>query len=313
MTKDINLFDLGCLVQVSVGMWSARKMLTKADLQKVGVDPRGVPDDICNLGRKLLVPKEEIAKFTSHRAAGPLVPGQVVVPVRHRLGVLRARPPRCPMSRSAWRLSNHSTLQAVDSFIGRFEQMKEVIQARHPEFWSRCLRPHYPRDAASLRERFYFKYFVFKVAGLGETQEMIGRGGDGHARGRSGTDPLLKEQMAHEVGEFVEQAVGTLRQETVRFCDLVMARVNGTPLEGEDEPKKLTGRSLVCFKKYVEWFQQMNLFGDDQIETMLAGVSANVSRSVLQPDQSPDASRCSSRSRSGWRRSASWQRPRTAK
>jgi len=48
-----------------------------------------------------------------------------------------------------------------------------------------------------------------------------------------------------------------------------MARVNGTPLEGEQEAKKLTPRSLGCFRKYVDWFKQMNLFGDDQIEKML--------------------------------------------
>jgi hypothetical protein len=65
MTKDINLFDLGCLVQVSIGMWSARKMLTKEDLRRVGVAPEGVPDDICNLSRKLLVGQV--------RRAGPFI------------------------------------------------------------------------------------------------------------------------------------------------------------------------------------------------------------------------------------------------
>jgi hypothetical protein len=282
MTKDINLFDLGCLVQVSVGMWSARKMLTKADLKKVGVDPRGVPDDLCNLGRKILVPKEEVAKFTSIEqqarsflsrwafqfgiGSAYFVPATALPDVQERLEDLKSQ-----------------YAQAVDSFLGRFEQMKEVIQARHPEFWSRCLRPHYPRDAASLRERFYFKYFVFKVAGLGETQEMsVEEAMTTHAAVQERTR-LLKEQMSHEVGEFVEQAVGTLRSETVRFCDLVVARVNGTALEGEEEPKKLTGRSLICFKRYVEWFQQMNLFGDDQIESMLADFRST----YLDPFSSP--------------------------
>lgn len=282
MAKEINLFDLGCLVQVSVGMWSARKMLTKADLQKVGVDPTGVPDDICNLGRKILVPKEEIAKFTSIEqqarsflgrwafqfgiGSAYFVPATALPDVQDRLEALK-----------------NEYMKAVDSFIGRFEQMKETIQARHPEFWSRCLRPHYPRDATSLRERFYFKYFVFKVAGLGETEATsVEEAVAMHAAIQERTR-LLKEQMSQEVGEFVEQAVSTLRTETVRFCDLVMARVNGMPMDGEEEPKKLTGRSLVCFKKYVDWFQQMNLFGDNQIESMLS----EFRQTYLDPFTSP--------------------------
>lgn len=268
MTKDINLFDLGCLVQVSIGMWSARKMLTKADLQRVGIDPVGVPDEICNLGRKLLVPREEVAKFTciEQQARAYLakwsfqfgigsayfVPATALPEVQTRLEELRSQ-----------------YTELVDSFIMRFEQMKAAIQVKHEEFWRKCLRPHYPRDAASLRQKFYFKFFVFKVAGFGETQEMsVEEAIAMHAAVQDRTK-VLKKQMAEEVGEFVQQAVNTLRQETVRFCDLVAARVNGRPLDGETEPKKLTARSLGCFKKYVDWFSQMNLFGDDQIESML--------------------------------------------
>ncbi len=282
MTKDINLFDLGCLVQVSIGMWSARKMLTKQDLSKVGIDPTGVPDDICNLGRKLLVPRDEISKFTCIEqqarcylskwsfqfgiGSAYFVPATALPEVQERLEDLK---------------SQYSVL--VDSFITRFDQMRATIQAKHEEFWRKCLRPHYPRDAASLRAKFYFKYFVFKVAGLGETQEMSVEEAMAMNAAVQERSKVLKRQMAEEVGEFVQQAVSTLRQETVKFCDLVAARVNGTALEGEEEPKKLTARSLGCFKKYVEWFGQMNLFGDDQIESMLQ----EFRQTYLDPFSSP--------------------------
>jgi len=282
MTKDINLFDLGCLVQVSIGMWSARKMLTKEDLRRVGVDPEGVPDDICNLGRKLLVPKEEIARFTcieqqarSYLAnwsfqfgigSAYFVPAHKLPDVQARLDALKAQ------------YNN-----VADQFISRFNEFKSQIQAAHPEFWEKCLRHHYPKSASKLRDRFYFRYFVFKVAGLGETEEMSVEEAMAMHSAVQERSKQLKQQMAEEVGKFVEQAVGTLRMETVKFCDLVMARVNGHVLDGEEQPKKLTGRSLACFRKYVDWFRQMNLFGDDQIESMLEEFKST----YLDPFSSP--------------------------
>jgi len=35
----INLFEVGCLVNLKIKMWSGRKMLTRADLVRVGYDP----------------------------------------------------------------------------------------------------------------------------------------------------------------------------------------------------------------------------------------------------------------------------------
>jgi len=67
---------------------------------------------------------------------------------------------------------NKQFTELVNSFMKRFEEMKFRVQERHPDFWNKCLRLHYPRDTKALRDKFYFKYFVFRVAGMGETQEM---------------------------------------------------------------------------------------------------------------------------------------------
>jgi hypothetical protein len=79
----------------------------------------------------------------------------------------------------------------------------------------------------------------------------------------------MKKQMRAEVDKFVEQTVGILRAETVRFCDLVTARVNGAPYGDEEQPKKFTPRSLTCFQAYVDRFRKLNIFGDEKIEQML--------------------------------------------
>lgn len=282
MTKDINLFELGCLVQISIGMWSARKMLTKEDLRRVGVDPEGVPDGICNLGRKLLVPKEEIAKFTQieQQARSYLANWSFQFGIGSAYFVPA---PKLPEVQAKLDSLKEQYNQIADQFIGRFNELKSTIQSTHPEFWEKCLRHHYPKSASKLRDRFYFRFFVFRVAGLGETEEMSIEEAVAMHSAVQERSRMLKQQMAEEVGKFVEQAVGTLRQETVKFCDLVMARVNGQALEGEEQPKKLTGRSLACFRKYVDWFRQMNLFGDDQIESMLDDFKST----YLDPFSSP--------------------------
>src|SRR6187549_1730037 len=58
--ETINLFDLGCLVSLKIGAWSGRRMVSRADLVSVGIDPNALPSDLVNYGRKLLVSKEEI-------------------------------------------------------------------------------------------------------------------------------------------------------------------------------------------------------------------------------------------------------------
>ncbi len=266
----INLFELGYLVDLSIGSWSGRKMITMRDLRKLGFDTTKLPPAITNPGRKLLVPKQELLVINriEQRARTYLdqwsvpfgignshfVPLSVLPEVEEQLKDLRAE-----------------FLAAVDSFIARFDQMKQAVNDAHPEFWENCLKDVYPPDPTVLRDRFRFRWFFFKVAGAGVTAEGVtleeAQAADRLARER---EREMRERMQAEVGNFVQEYVSALRGETVRFCDLLSARINGTPFEDEAAPKKLTPRSLKYFRKYVDRFRQFNIFGDDEIEKMLA-------------------------------------------
>ena len=294
----INLFELGYLVDLSIGSWSGRKMITMRDLRKLGFDTTKLPPAITNPGRKLLVPKQELLVINriEQRARTYLdqwsvpfgignshfVPLSLLPEVEEQLKDLRAE-----------------FLAAVNSFIARFDQMKQAVNDAHPEFWENCLKDVYPPDPTVLRDRFRFRWFFFKVAGAGVTAEgdgwpmSFGHGGADDARGnvprpaeilnsptsKGGGPPdrvarererEMREKMQAEVGNFVQEYVSAMRGETVRFCDLLSARINGTPFEDEDKPKKLTPRSLKYFRKYVDRFRRFNIFGDDEIEKMLA-------------------------------------------
>jgi len=264
----INLFDLGTLVNLKVRMWSARKMITRTDLISVGYDPSKLPEDICNLGRKLLVPKAEIQALTriEQRARKALerfsvpfgissshfVPIKMLPTVEGQIGELK-----------------NEFFILVDNFIARFDKLKETIQNSHPEFWDKCLKNHYPSDPKALRKRFQFNWYTFRIAGMGSIEETSVEEIMARQNVQTEREGELRQQMQTEVGEFVGEYVKSMRNETIRFCDLMTARISGKPFGDETDAKKLTPKSISCFRKYVDRFQQMNIFGDVEIETML--------------------------------------------
>ena len=270
----INLFDVGCLVNLKIKTWSGRKMLTRADLVRVGYDPDNLPEDIVNLGRKLLVPKEELHHLTQieqlarkalYRWSTPFgisnshfVPAKMLPTVEAQVKDLK-----------------EEFFKRVDSFIVRFADLKQKVQDSHPEFWDKCLKGHYPADPQALRRYFQFDWYTFKIAGMGSIEETTVEDMVAHQKAMDGKEQEMRRQMKEEVGTFVGEYVGAMRGEVVRFCELLTARIDGKAFGDELEPKKLTAKSLSCFANHVDKFRNMNVFGDDQIENMLVDFKRN--------------------------------------
>lgn len=265
----INLFDVGCLVNLKIRMWSGRKMLTRADLVRVGYDPDQLPEEVVNLGRKLMVPKSELQALTQieQRARKALerwsvpfgianshfVPASMLLTVEQQIKELRKE-----------------FFTRVDSFISRFDDLVEKVKTAHPDFWNKCLKGHYPTNPKSLRDRFQFDWYTFKIAGMGSIEETTVEDVIAKQKILGEREKELRSQMQSEVGEFVGEYVTSMRNETIRFCDLMTARINGKPFGEETDSKKLTPKSLSCFRNYVDRFRQMNIFGDGEVEKMLS-------------------------------------------
>jgi len=264
----INLFDVGCLVNLKIRMWSARKMITRADLTRLGYNPDKLPEEICNLGRKLMVPKSELQALTQieQRARKALerwstpfgisnshfVPIKMLPTVEQQIAGLK-----------------EEFFQRVDSFIVRFDDLVKTAREAHPEFWDKCLKGHYPSNPRALRERFQFDWFTFRIAGMGSIEATSAEEVIVRQKVQGEKEAELRRQMQAEVGEFVGEYVTSMRNETVRFCELMTARINGTPYGDETDSKKLTPKSISCFRNYVDRFRSMNIFGDGEIEKML--------------------------------------------
>lgn len=264
-----NLFDIGTLVNLKVSTWSGRKTLTRADMVSVGIDPDNLPGDIVNLGGKLLVPKDELRKMTYLEQQARSYLAKWSVP----FGISSAHfVPIKMLSDVEEKLISikKEFVETTDSFIKRFNDMKNKVREEHPEFWEKCLQKHYPPTPEILRAKFKFDWHMFKIAGMNAIQEASLTDIMASEEIKKERVQELRTQMKDEVGGFVEEYVGAMRGETIKFCDLMTARVNERPYGDETEPKKLTGRSLAYFKKYVDRFRKMNIFGDQEIEDLLA-------------------------------------------
>lgn len=265
----INLFDVGVLVNLKIRMWSARKMLTRDDLVQIGYDPDNLPKDIVNLGRKLLVPKSELQALTQIEQCARKALERFSVP----FGIANAHfvpVSMLPTIEQQMKELKNEFFTRVDSFISRFDDLVEKVKKEHTYFWHKCLEGNYPRDPESLRSRFQFNWYTFRIAGMGSIKETNVEDIIAQQKVQTERESELRKQMQAEVGEFVGEYVTSMRNETVRFCDLMTARINGKPFGDETDSKKLTPKSISCFRHYVDRFQQMNIFGDNEVEKMLS-------------------------------------------
>jgi hypothetical protein len=155
--------------------------------------------------------------------------------------------------------------ERVDSFISRFEKIREEIQTKYTEFYDKCLKNYYPPNPSELRKYYIFEYYVFKISGLGSIEQSDTT----ELTNRHELLAKMQEKMKTELDEFINMYVSAMRQETTKFCDLMAARISGKPYGDETEVKKLTPRSIGSFRKYVDRFRDMNIFGDGEIEKLL--------------------------------------------
>lgn len=264
-----SLFDVGCLVNLRIKTWSARKMVNRNDLIAVGYDPDKLPKEIVNLGRKLLVPRSEIQSLTQieQRARKALEKWSVPFGIAsaHFIPIKMLPTVECQIKEL-----KEEFFKRVDSFITRFDDLVTKVRDSHPDFWDKCLKGQYPANPKLLRQRFQFDWYIFRIAGIGSiettsTEEVIAQ-----QKVQNERENELRGQMQTEVGEFVGEYVTSMRNETVRFCDLMSARINGKLFGDETDVKGLTPKSISCFKNYIDRFRQMNIFGDGEIEKMLS-------------------------------------------
>jgi hypothetical protein len=142
----------------------------------------------------------------------------------------------------------------------KYPAYREQMQTKYNEFWDKCLKQAYPQ-IDSLRSRFSFKWYTFKIGGMSLEQTS---GPEAMARCEE-----MQKQLRERAQEFVEEYVVAMRKEVQHFCGLMKARINGEAFEDEGEAKRMTSRTIVSLQKYILQFREMNIFGDNDVQKML--------------------------------------------
>lgn len=243
----MKLFEQGALCSLNISRWSGTIQLSRQDMKALGINPDALPKELTTNGKKSLISPIELSSITrieskarsylSYKSTHFILPGCVFVPkgffkeVEDKLSDLA---------------KEYS--KAVDEFILKFDTLKNNVKEKYPEFWGKTLKNFYPENPQILRSKFDFRFHFFKIDSL---------------------DAQKHEQMQKEVQEFVGEYVGAMRHRTIEFCNLMEARLLGRPFGDEEETKQLTGKSLSSFRKYIDDFSKLNIFGDSEIETLL--------------------------------------------
>lgn len=285
MSDLMNIFKDGALVEVHVSFWSGARSLSPEDL---GLKPEDVADAY-KLGRKMLVPADVIKKFRRIEAAARRVvaDGSFRFPIGNAQFIPRKKFEKILQE---LKLSQTQYLALVDELVENYDkyrtEMVEVYQkaaekayvnqlpdsatfgpeydpekerAQYTEAFLARINSYYP-PAESLKSRFALWWDVFEIA-IPRMKKTTGEGVLEDQTKQSIAEEEYRKEMQTKIASFMDDVVGTLRQETIEVCNRIAQSVK--------EGKVIHGKTLNSLKDFVDRFSDLNFVGDTQIEEQL--------------------------------------------
>lgn len=285
MSDYMNIFKDGALVEVHVSFWSGAKSLRPEDL---GLKPEDVTDAY-HLGRKMLIPADVVRKFRRiEGSARRLVAnGSFRFPIGNAQFVPRKKFEKILKD---LKVSQQEYMAMVEDLIEKYDsyrtEMLEVYQkaaekaymnqlpdsstfgpdydpekerAQYTDTFLSRIKSYYP-PAQSLRARFSLEWDVFEVA-VPRMKKTTGEGIVEDDTKQSIAEQEYRKEIQTKISSFMDDVVGTLRQETIEMCSRVAQSVK--------EGKVIHGKTLNSLKEFVDRFSDLNFVGDTQIEEQL--------------------------------------------
>jgi hypothetical protein len=286
MSNVSNLFNDGFLVDIDVSFWSASKKLTEEDM---GLDK---VSEAFTLGKKYLIPREVIQEFRriESRARALVDNSSFKFPI----GNARFIPKKKFVKVNEELKQHQAAYQAlVEKLIEKYDEYREqmrplYLQAAEEAFINKTpetmtFGADYDREAekkdfidqflaridacyppaVSLRQRFSITMAVYEIA-----LPRIRQGdADSIAKDlsvRQKVEDDYRLQMHQKIGNFVEDVVNVLRQETIEICNHVATNIK--------EGKVIKSTTIQSLTNFIEKFQDMNFVGDKSIEDSLNAV-----------------------------------------
>jgi hypothetical protein len=254
-----NLFEKGCLVQLSASVWRAARKIKPEQLSEMAVSHEWFT------ATKKLVDPDSLKPINSVVNAARSYLSAVSLPFPIQ-GMVFA--PKEMISRVDGRLEEYKAefQGKVDSFLGEYDTLREIASIQLGELFSEM---DYPVDVRS-KFAFLWRFIVLEVP-----------------NGRAGI--LSPEVYEREKDKFIrtmeearELAITSLREE---FGGMI-ARITERFSNGNgDKPKVFKNGTVNNFYEFFETFKERNIFKDDQLSELVERAQG-----ILQ-GQSPEAIR----------------------
>ncbi|RJR44307.1 MAG: DUF3150 domain-containing protein [Deltaproteobacteria bacterium] len=253
MKSNGNGFEEMVAIQLAVRSWPGQAKLSAEDL---GLKEDEVPE-IFRLGNKRLYPEEWRQMFgaLANKARSYLNDHSYPFVVEY----VRAIPKR-NLARMVERLEELKAdyLARAEEFVAHYEAIQEQWREKYPDIWPR-LAPHYPTKS-QLRRRFDFFWSIFDIKGAeikeGSAPEII----EAYQR--------AKEELQARYEEMVEEAVVYLRKKVLEVVTNLSARLKDGRIVRND--------TLESVRRMEDWFRDLNIFGDHQVEEALGKLRASL-------------------------------------
>lgn len=259
------LFLDGVLIDLGISYWRGKRPLSAQDL---GVEPEDVPE-IFSLGRKLVIPKEAVARFDRVQARAyylidqftfpfptgrsRFVPYSVLPQVLEELKELRGR-----------------FEQEIDRFLDKYDEYRQQMVEKYPEHREALERGYTP--AKELRKRFHFTQALYEVSlpkniRFKAVDERDARA-DADARRLAlvQAEESYRKEFQAQIDQFLSSSVGNLRATVGTAVVQLAERIKKGDL--------ITKQSLDTVRRAIDRFRDLNFAGDSEVESKLTELEA---------------------------------------
>jgi hypothetical protein len=274
--NDNHLLDVltreGVLINVSVRYWRAAKKLQAQDL---GLDPDDVAERLISLGHKRLLPREALEKFALVESRAHAIVEANSFPFLN--GIARYLP-NAKLAEVTKRLAalEKEFNVARKEFDNKYARLRtEAIQEWHeaaeklvkdPDRVVATIQAAFPAPD-QLGRYFSFNANVFQIRVPESLQAELMHAGDQQAviAARKQAAVEAKARINAGVETFVQEAVASLREQTVTLCEEMLASMR----DGKTGVHQRTLNRLVDF---IDHFKALNFAGDRDLEARLEEV-----------------------------------------
>ncbi len=238
-----NMFEKGCLVQLSVSRWGAIRKIDKSKLAKMVSSPEWL-----NATKKLVDPEalKPICKV-GNSARSYLTSISLPFPLQGLVFV-----PKEMISRVDTRLNEFKTefSEAVNEFISDYDSLRETAMVYLVDLFNEV---DYPVD---VRRKFSFAWrFIILDVPNGNTGILAPE-----------VYEREKEKFIQTMEEAREMAINSLREEFASMVERVTDRFSMGP---DGKPKIFKNTAVQSFYDFFETFKERNIFRDEELAQLV--------------------------------------------